>query len=73
MSHHQNARKYHNIKITNRAFENSSEFIYLGMTVTNQNAIFEEIKRRLNLGNACYPCVQNLFSPPSSTPYTFKN
>jgi hypothetical protein len=33
MSRHQNAGKYYNMKITNRAFENASEFRYLGMTV----------------------------------------
>jgi hypothetical protein len=33
------------------------------MTVTNQNLIQEEIKRRLNSGNACYHSVQHL---PSS-------
>jgi hypothetical protein len=32
------------------------------MTVTNQNCIHEEIKRRLNSGNACYHSVQNLLS-----------
>jgi hypothetical protein len=31
-------------------------------TVTNQNFIQEEIKRRFNLGNACYNSVQNLLS-----------
>jgi hypothetical protein len=35
----------------------------LGTTVTNQNLIQEEIKRRLNFGNACYHLVQNLLSP----------
>jgi hypothetical protein len=34
----------------------------LGTTITNQNLIQEEIKRRLNLGNACYYLVQNLLS-----------
>jgi hypothetical protein len=34
----------------------------LGTTVTNQNLIQEEIKRRLNSGNACYHSVQNLLS-----------
>jgi hypothetical protein len=34
----------------------------LGTTVINQNLIQEEIKRRLNLGNACYLSVQNLLS-----------
>jgi hypothetical protein len=32
------------------------------MTVPNQNLIQEEIKRRLNSGNACYHLVQNLLS-----------
>jgi hypothetical protein len=32
------------------------------MTVTNQNLIQEEIKRRLNSGNACYHLVQNFLS-----------
>jgi hypothetical protein len=39
-----------------------SQFKYLGKTVTNQNLIQEEIKRRLNSGNACYHSVQNLLS-----------
>jgi hypothetical protein len=43
----------HNIKIANRSFENLAWLKYLGMTVTNQNLIYEEIKRRLNIGNAC--------------------
>jgi len=30
------------------------------MTVTNHNCIHEEIKSRLNSGNACYHSVQNL-------------
>jgi hypothetical protein len=39
-------------------------FIYLelGPTITNQNLIQEEIKRRLNSGNACHHSVQNLLS-----------
>jgi hypothetical protein len=32
------------------------------MTVTKQNLIQEEIKRRLNSGNTCYHLVQNLLS-----------
>jgi len=38
------------------------EFRYLGTTSTNQNSVQEEIKSRLNSGNACYHLVQNLFS-----------
>jgi hypothetical protein len=30
--------------------------------MTNQNVIQEEIKRRLNPGNACYSTIQNLLS-----------
>jgi hypothetical protein len=32
------------------------------MTVTNQILIQEEVKRRLNSGNACYHSIQNLLS-----------
>jgi hypothetical protein len=39
-----------------------SQFKYLGVTVTNQNLIQEEIKRRLNSGNACCHSVQNFLS-----------
>jgi hypothetical protein len=45
-----------------RCFEIKAEFRYLGTTVTNQNLIQEEIKRRLNSGNACYHSVQNRLS-----------
>jgi hypothetical protein len=45
---------------SNRSFENVSQLNYLGMTVTEQNLIQEEIKRRLNSGIACYHSVQNL-------------
>jgi hypothetical protein len=39
-----------------------AEFKYLGMALTSQNDIHNEIKSRLNLGNACYYSVQNLLS-----------
>jgi hypothetical protein len=42
--------------------KNVAQFRYLGTTITNQNQIQEEIKRRLNSGNACYHSVQNLSS-----------
>jgi hypothetical protein len=60
LSRHQNAGQNHYIKIVNRSFENMAQFKYLGTTVTNQNMIEEENKRRLNLGNASYHSVQNL-------------
>jgi hypothetical protein len=50
------ARKYRNVEVANRSFENVARLKYFGMT-TNQN---EVIKRKLNLGNACYLSVQNL-------------
>jgi hypothetical protein len=62
LSRHQNAGQNHDIKIGNRCFENVEQFRYLGTTITNQNLIQEEIKGRLNSGNACYRSVQNLLS-----------
>jgi hypothetical protein len=54
VSRDQNAGQNREIKIGNRSFENVSQFKYLGMSVTNQNLIQEEIKRRFNSANACY-------------------
>jgi hypothetical protein len=61
-SRHQNAGQNRDIEIANRSFENVSQFKYLGTTVTNQNLIQNDIRRRLSLGNACYHSVQNLLS-----------
>ena len=38
------------------------EFKHLGTTLTKQNSIQEEIKRRLKSGNAFYHSVQNILS-----------
>jgi hypothetical protein len=62
LSGHQNVGQNRDIKIAHRSFENVSQFKYLGTTVRNQNLIQEEIKRRLNSGNACYHSVQSLLS-----------
>jgi hypothetical protein len=62
LSGHQNVGQDWDIKMANRSFENVSQFKYLGTAVTNQNLIQEEIKRRLNSGNACYHSEQNLLS-----------
>jgi hypothetical protein len=65
MSHHQNSGQNQNIRIANESFENVATFKYLGTTLTSQNDIHDEIKSRLNSGNACYYSVQNLLSSVS--------
>jgi hypothetical protein len=62
LSPHQNAGQNHEIKIANRSFENVAQFKYWGTTVPNKNLIQEEIKRKLNSGNARHHSVQNLSS-----------
>ena len=62
MSRDQNVERSHNVKFDNSSFERVGEFIYLGTTLTNQNSIQEEIKRRLKTGNACYHSVRNPLS-----------
>jgi hypothetical protein len=62
LSRQQECRSKSGHRIANRSFENMSQFKYLGTTVTNQNLIQEEIKRRLSLGNACYHSVQSLLA-----------
>jgi hypothetical protein len=56
------AGQKHSIKIANRSFEGVAKFKYLGTTLIDQNCMQEEIKSRLNLGNACYHSVQSLLS-----------
>jgi hypothetical protein len=62
LSRQQNVGQNWEIKVANSSFENVSQFRYLWTTVTDQNLIQEEIKRRLNSGNVCYHSVQNLLS-----------
>ena len=62
MSEDQKAGQSHSVKIDNSSFERVEEFKYLGTTLTNQNSIQEEIKRRLKAGNACHHSVWNVLS-----------
>jgi hypothetical protein len=62
VSRSQKIGQKHSIKIANRSFEDVVKFKYLKTTLfkylktalTDQNCMQEEIKSRLNLGNACY-------------------
>jgi hypothetical protein len=60
MSRHPNSGQNENVRIANESFENVAKFKHLGTTLTNQNGVHDEIKSRLNSGNACYYSVQNI-------------
>jgi hypothetical protein len=62
MSRHLNSGQNQNIRIANELLGNVAKFKYLGTILTNQNGVHDEIKSRLNSGNACYYSVQNLLS-----------
>jgi hypothetical protein len=62
MSRHPNSGQNQNIRIANELFENVAKFKYLGTTLSSWNDIHDEIKSRLNSGNAWYYSVQNLLS-----------
>ena len=51
----------HSMKTDNSSFERVEQFKYLGTTLTDQNSIQEEIKSRVNSGNADHS-AQNLLS-----------
>jgi hypothetical protein len=69
MSRHPNSGQNQNIRIANESFEKVTKFKYLGTTLTNQNGIHDEIKSRLNSGNACCYPVQNLLSSRLTSKY----
>ncbi|KAJ4441934.1 hypothetical protein ANN_11797 [Periplaneta americana] len=62
MSRDENIVRNGNIKIGNLPFEEVEKFKYLGATVTNIYDTREEIKHRINMGNACYYSVEKLLS-----------
>ncbi|KAJ4427428.1 hypothetical protein ANN_25050, partial [Periplaneta americana] len=62
MSRDENIVRNGNIKIGNLSFEEVEKFKYLGATVTNINDTREEIKHRINMGNASYYSVEKLLS-----------
>ncbi|KAJ4441377.1 hypothetical protein ANN_11232 [Periplaneta americana] len=62
MSRDQNIVRNGTIKVGDLSFEEVEKFKYLGATVTNVNDTREEIKRRINMGNACYYSVEKLLS-----------
>jgi hypothetical protein len=62
MSHNLKIGQKHSIKIGNRSCEDVGKVKYLGTTLTDRSCMHEEIKSRLNSGNACYHLVQSLLS-----------
>ncbi|KAJ4431759.1 hypothetical protein ANN_20364 [Periplaneta americana] len=62
MSRDENIVRNGNIKIGNLSFEEVEKFKYIGARVTNINDTREEIKHRINMGNACYYSVEKLLS-----------
>ncbi|KAJ4445744.1 hypothetical protein ANN_12429 [Periplaneta americana] len=62
MPRDQNIVRNGNIKVGDLSFEGVEKFKYLGATVTNINDTREEIKHRINMGNACYYSVEKLLS-----------
>jgi hypothetical protein len=56
------AGQKHGVKLANRSFEGVAKSKYLGTTLTVQNCMQEEIKSKLNSGNACYHSGHSLLS-----------
>ena len=58
----QEAGQNHNITTVHKSSERAEQVNYSGKTLTNENSIQEDMKRRMKSGNACHHSVQNLLS-----------
>ena len=47
-------------ELRSHSLVSAEKYKYLGVTVTNTNDIREEIKRRINMGNACYYSLEKI-------------
>jgi len=56
----QNIHNSGNLVIRDKMFERVSNFKYLGSILNQTNEIREELKKRINLGNACFYSVNKL-------------
>jgi hypothetical protein len=65
LSEDSNPGQSHSIKIEDKSFERVDQFRYVEATLTNQNAIQEDIKGRLKSGNVIYHLLRNLCLPVS--------
>jgi hypothetical protein len=65
MSHNQKIGQKHSIKTAKRSFEDVANLKYVATILTDPNCIHEEIKSRLNSGNACYHSVESFVLPPA--------
>jgi len=66
MFHYRNTEKVRNLVTTNKSDENEAKCKYFRTTATDRNCIHEEIKSRLNSGNACYHQFRIFCLPVSS-------
>ena len=62
MSGDQSAGRRHSMKTDNGSFERVEDFKYSWKTLARQTCVQEEIKSRLQSGNACCHLVQNITS-----------
>jgi hypothetical protein len=61
-SRHSNSGQNQNLRIANESFETLPKFKLLGTTLKHLNGIHDEIKSRLNSGNACYHSFKTILS-----------